>query len=149
MKNLRAILLLSVCVLVAHQSKAQSTHETIQGKWQAHQVFTKKALPDGERLGYDTFPMTTRTRTERGSMMRIEPTFFTFDGGELTVSTSGEKYTVPYNIGVGDRLTFTLKDQPYVYDIGYVNNYESPSFILSSAEEDQLMTTMVYLDRVK
>ena len=82
-------------------------------------------------------------------MMRIEPTFFTFNDGKLTISTSGEEHTVPYNIGVGDRLTFTLKDEAYVYDIGYVNNYESPSFILSSAEEDQLMTTMVYLDRVE
>ena len=148
MKNLRAILLLSVCVLFANQSKAQSTRETIQGKWQAHQVFTKKALPDGEVLGYDTFPMTSRTRTERGSMVRIEPTFFTFSNGKLTISTSGEEHTVPYNIGVGDRLTFTLKDQAYVYDIGYVNNYESPSFILSSAEEDQDMITMVHLERV-
>ena len=149
MKNLRGILLLSVCMLLTNQSNGQSTRETIQGKWQAHQVYTRKALPDGEALAFDSFPMYTSTRIENGSMMRIEPTFFTFNDGKLTISTSGEEHTVSYNIGVADRLTFTLKDEAYVYDIGYVNNYESPSFILSSAEEDQLMTTMVYLDRVE
>jgi hypothetical protein len=136
-------------ILFAYQSKAQSTRESIQGKWQAHQVHTRKALPDGEAMAFDSFPRYTSTRIENGSIMRIEPTFFTFDSGELTVSTSREEHTVPYNIGVGDRLTFTLKDQAYVYDIGFVNNYESPSFILISAEEDQDMITMVHLDRVK
>lgn len=148
MKNLRTILLLSVCVLFAHRTKAQSTRETIQGKWQAHQVHTKKALPVGEVLAYDAFPRSTSVRTDSGAMLTIEPTFFTFNDGELTVSSSSEEHTVPYNIGVGDRLTFTLEGEKYVYDIGYVFNLESPGFILSSADEGQRMITMVYLDGV-
>ena len=85
MKNLRGILLLSVCMLLTNQSNAQSTREIIQGKWQALQVYTRKALPDGEALAFDSFPVYTSTRIENGSMMRIEPTFFTFNDGKLTI----------------------------------------------------------------
>ena len=69
MKNLRGILLLSVCMLLTNQSNAvyARNHRKMAGTSGVY-----KESPAGwEALAFDSFPVYTSTRIENGSMMKL------------------------------------------------------------------------------
>ena len=149
MKNLRGILLLSVCMLLTNQSNAQSTRETIQGKWQAHQVYTYVEVDQGVGLTYDTFPFVEETHENGAPMLYVKNTYFHFKGDELIINTDDEEFTCPFTIDHAERLSFTMEDEEYVYNINIVQKGMNHSIILSWNAENSSLTSMVYLDRVE